>query len=245
MIIQSSSQIITLRPNKFYVLSTVIYRNIIYQFTKYRKNLSEKTIISALHFNYFLIGFIVKRHFNVESKIHESIINIEKRRILIICNHLTRVDPYLVLSVLPFSVYKKLLPIRFFTANMYFKSEVVSLLLKLQGCFHSHTVINKISGLKGGLKFSDSGHTLFMFPQGKRVRNLTESANVTIGPAYLAKYRNFTILPVHIDYSPDKKRVVINWGKAFTIEKDMIHEDLQLTSKLIMEEVFKLNNQYD
>lgn len=246
MLIQSHTQIKSLRNNKYQILLNILYFNSVCQLIEIKRKLKVNIITSVLKFNYFTSTIILKNFFKIESSIDDEVLKITDKRILIVCNHYTKFDPYIILSELPYSLYKQLLPIRFFTANMYFRPKVASFFLKIQGCFRAKSVPNKTSGLKSGLNLSDQGHTLLMFPQGKRVKNSSEQEFVTIGPGYLTKYRNFTILPVYIEFGNkvpnEKRKVIARWGKPFKVKKEKLNDELHDISKQIMNEVFKLNN---
>lgn len=166
---------------------------------------------------------------------YPSDFSLPTNRCLIIANHRTRLDPYFILATLPEEVFYKLLPIRLFTANVYLRSWWQRIPLRLTGSFRAYSHPKKISGLHGGLYFSDTGQTLMMFPQGKRVEKDTLS-NLKIGPGYLAKHRNFTILPVHIAIKRQGiKRVTVTWNKPFILPE----QDRDLSIPEITRTIFK------
>lgn len=209
--------------------------------SKIETPLKEKIIgwIVTLVFvtTYYLSIWIIKLYFKIDCKVPKEILNLPKKRYLIIANHNRLVDPYIIFSTLPVKILLLLSPVRFFTANLYLKHFWQRLLLTPFGCFRAYSDNRyKISGLKGGLKLSDIGQTLFIFPQGKRVEDLNK-IKPKIGIAYLVKHRGFTMIPVFIDYKKSK----IIWGKPFSLNKTQKEKKLVELSQLIFNKVISLS----
>lgn len=157
-------------------------------------------------------------------------------RLLIVANHQRACDPYVLLATLPWNIFWKLLPIRFFTANVYLSHWWQKVFLKPFGCFYAQSVSGKISGVKGGLLLSDEGNSLFIFPEGKR-RRVGEARELKVGVGYLVKHREFVILPVEINYGAD--RTTVHWKKAFHVPRRKREDDLDSLTKQIFARVAK------
>lgn len=169
-------------------------------------------------------------------KISGSIGKIQaNERYIIIANHTSRHDAPMIISSLPFKAFKKMLPIRFFTAEKELYKKYTGVIIRMCGGFRSHSVKDKISGLHGGLTLSDNEETLFMFPQGKMVKNKHEFMT---GVAYLVKKRNFHIIPTYVSVANGKKKVV--FGKSFELtQKQTCLDDIDLT-QLLQKRVYSL-----
>ena len=147
------------------------------------------------------------------------------RRYLIAANHRTWLDVFLILSSLPLGVFLTLIPIKIFTANVYMRTWWQRLVLFAIGGFPAN--------FSHGLKFSDQGFSLFIFPEGKRARP-GQDLELKPGLGRLVKSRDFTVLPVHINYG-NPRDVEINWRR-------MIYLDINKRSrseKVITSQIFK------
>lgn len=238
--IQSISQVTSLSEPQYLTLLRIIYANFAYYLKLQSEKLEVKCITLVLKTTHKSIATLLRHMYSIQATIPREILQLEKGRYLIVANHRKRIDSYLILSTLPYSVYKDLLPIRFFTANVYLSNLWQRILFRLTGCFRAYSVEGKLSGLKGGLQLSDKGHSLFIFPQGKRIKN-DSIKDVKVGPAYLAEKRNFTILPVHIAYEASgTKSTRIVWGKPFTSAELNKRENLEELSQDIFKKVLEL-----
>jgi len=200
-------------------------------------------VTQVFKITYCLFGWIIRLYFNVECKVPREILELSKKRFLIVANHKSLIDPYLIFATLPIKILLLLSPVRFFTANIYLKYFWQQLLLIPFGCFRAYSDKKyKISGVKGGLELSDIGQSLFIFPQGKRVEDL-RLIKPKIGIAYLIKHRDFTVIPVLIDCNKVliTKKTRIVWGKPFRINKTQKTKNLVELSQLIFDKVIQLS----
>lgn len=190
---------------------------------------------------HLFIAKLFVKCFNVQAEIPDELRNLPRGRYLIVANHPKRFDPWVIIYSLSIKTYHNLLPIRFFTANKYLDRWWLLPYLLIHGCFRAYKVENKISGVKGGLLFSDQGHSLFIFPEGK-VNFNQEEVRPKIGIAYLAKSRNFTILPVQVKYQKNTNtEIKVIWGKPFKTEVFANHDNLDDLAETIFNYVKKLN----
>lgn len=240
MIIQSISQITSISHPKYLIILDIVIDNFLYYVKTKREILEVFVIRSVLLTTYVITSRIFRSHYQVEIKLHNEVLNLKPNRYLIVANHRRAIDPYLILATLPFNSFKSLLPIRFFTANIYLKRLWQRALLEAFGSFRAYSVESKLSGVKGGLYLSDRGQSLFIFPEGKRNRQRSKN-ELKIGVAYLAQRRDFTILPVLINYVG--KKTIINWGEPFGIDHKTKTEDLNKLTKLIFNRVLQLSAQ--
>lgn len=203
------------------------------------KRLQLKTIIQwNQQLIHMITASVYKRVFNISGVIHSDLLSLPDARILIVVNHTRKRDPFDILSVLPFSVFKKLTPIRFFTANRFFSQWIKKSIVTLLGCFRAYKTENVVSGLKGGLQFSDNGQTLCIFPQGRIHKNSKATNDLKEGVAYLVKKRQFLLLPVFIRFEGNKRSII--WGKPFTISRKELRMDFSTLTKHIFRHVSDL-----
>lgn len=240
MIIQSISQITLVSRPKYLIILDIAIDNLSYYVKTKREILEANVIKSILLTTHILASGFLRRLYRVEAILPKEYFNPKIDRYLIVANHYRAIDPYLILATLPFNSFRSLLPIRFFTANIYFQRWWQRIFLQAFGSFRAYSVENKLSGVKGGLYLSDKGQSLLIFPEGKRVApNL--KVELKIGVACLVQHRDFTILPAYIDYGDRKTK--INWGKPFKVNDKMKSTDLNTLAKLIFNRVLQLSAQ--
>lgn len=240
MIIQSISQITSLSRPRYLIILDIAIDNLLY-YVKTKREILEANIIKlVLLTTHIVASNFLRRIFRVKATIPRKLFDLEKGRYLIVANHHRAIDSYLILATLPFNSFKLLLPIRFFTANIFLQKWWQRVFLQAFGSFRAYSVENKLSGVKGGLSLSDRGQSLLIFPEGKRV---APNSNVEpkIGVAYLAQRRDFTILPVNISYRD--KKTNIYWGQPFQISAEMKSKDLNVLTKIIFNKVLQLSVQ--
>lgn len=238
MIIQSITQITSIRRSRYLIILEIMLDNLLYYVRTKREIPQSFAIRSCSLTAHILLSNLFRILFRIESETSIEILNLKVDRYLIVANHQRALDPCLIFASLPLSSFRILLPIRFFTANIYLKTWWQRMFLGSFGCFRAYSTDGKISGVKGGLYFSDKGQSLFIFPEGKRNRN-NSKIELKVGAGYLAQKRDFTILPVSINYS-DKKTSVI-WGEPFRVNDKS--SDLEKLTKTIFKKVLQLSAQ--
>lgn len=244
MIIQSVSQITSISRPRSLILFEIILDNYLYYLKTNRLIVESLLVKGVLIATYITISRFLRWYYHTEITISKKLLNIEKDRFIIVANHKKAIDPYLILATLPFDVYLTFLPIRFFTANVFLKHWWQRCFLLPFGSFRAYSTEGKLSGVKGALQLSDQGQSLFIFPEGKRVKH-TKKAELKVGVAYLAQRRNFTIIPVNIDYkrSSSKRKTQIIWGAPFKHSFDIQYEDLNAITRKIFRKVQVLSAQ--
>lgn len=87
---------------------------------------------------------------------------------LLIANHQSKMDPFIVLAHLPFSTFKKIVPIRFPVHHDFMKLRRYRYPLSLLGAYDiGGTPWAKMIGLLRTKKYLDDKTTVFIFPEGK------------------------------------------------------------------------------
>jgi 1-acyl-sn-glycerol-3-phosphate acyltransferase len=87
---------------------------------------------------------------------------------LLIANHRSKMDPFVVLAHLPFFTFLRILPIRFPVHHDFMKRRIFRYTLPFLGSYDiGGTPWTKMLGLLRTKKYLDQGTTVFLFPEGK------------------------------------------------------------------------------
>lgn len=196
----------------------------------------------VLLLHHFLLSKYLLWYYNIVFHIPPKMLTLAKGRYLIVANHRKKIDPWIIFATLPRSIFRSLLPIRFFTANAYLDRWWIRVLLWSSGCFRAYSVEGKISGVKGGIILSDRGQALFIFPEGKCIKD-EETVTPQAGVAYLVQQRNFTIIPVHVSYenSNTSRRTYVRWGEPLEIKHEVRTMELSRLAQKIFSYVQRLS----
>lgn len=135
---------------------------------------------------YVFCGWLLRFFYLAKRTLPENIHSLE-RGSLLISNHRSKIDPFVVLAYLPFSVFLKLLPIRFPTDNDFMEKAWLRPMLRLLGSYDiGATPREKMLGLLRTKEFLDDGTTVFLFPEGKicrdRVGEFERGIEFFVGP---------------------------------------------------------------
>lgn len=107
---------------------------------------------------------------------------------LLVANHQSRMDPFLVLSCIPFGLFLRILPIKFPVLHKYMVNPYLSGSLKILGCYDIGK--NSRENMVGFLYTRDllkKGKTVFLFPEGKISKNGDEISNFKMGIEFFVK----------------------------------------------------------
>jgi 1-acyl-sn-glycerol-3-phosphate acyltransferase len=186
----------------------------------------------------YLILFIpIKLIYNTNVSISPQLNTLEGNRLLVVANHRRALDPYILLTSLPFIVFIKLLPIRFPTANMYLQEWWQKAFLIPFGCFRAYSEADKLSGMKGALKLSDKGQTIFIFPEGKR-KWKSDLVDIKPGVGYLIQKRDFIVIPACINYLEGMTKIV--WGAPFKLSNTKLVTNIEKLTTNVFKRVIEL-----
>ncbi|MDO8520583.1 MAG: lysophospholipid acyltransferase family protein [bacterium] len=95
-----------------------------------------------------------------------------ERGSLIIANHQSMVDPFVITMNLPFLAYLKLVPIYFPVTSEYMRKPIVGFLMRLLGCYDvGISKQEKMQAFFHTRKLIQQGQTVFLFPEGKISHN--------------------------------------------------------------------------
>lgn len=158
---------------------------------------------------------------------------------LIVANHQRALDPFVIICGLPYKHALKLLPINFMTANFFYDS-FIRPLCWVSGCFPARNPKgkHKIYGVDGGVELLQNNFSVFVFPEGKRMRDgsrgQAHSGVVRINQAS----PNTPLLLCHIKYNNGLKALLR--GKRFDITYSLAKKQTYANPEPVMDEVFAL-----
>jgi 1-acyl-sn-glycerol-3-phosphate acyltransferase len=159
-----------------------------------------------------------------------KVANINKP-VIIVANHRSKLDPFVIISYLPKELRSQLLPIRFMTANIYYFSWQRPLMY-LMGCFPSHPHKNfRNFGVDGAVNSLNKGYSMLIFPEGKRTKQRIAAKKGVTTIAQSVEKPNFLLC--HIDW--ESKEVELSFkllGSSSTPEK--------LTPDQVMDAIYAL-----
>lgn len=244
MIIQSLSQISSATRPKYLVVWNLLQENLEFKLARRKSQIRGSAITIILHLTHAIASRPIRLLFRIDATVPKELLSLNpNNRYLIVCNHQQRIDPCLVLAALPYKSILAISPIRFFTANKLLRFFWQRLALGMFGSFRAHSTNGKISGVRGGLRLSDKGHTLFIFPQGK-IRKNKLNGGLKVGIGYLVKRRNFIILPAYLSSikGSSEGTTCVRWGKPFSLSPQEIDKDLSELTDYIFSHVTSLSD---
>jgi 1-acyl-sn-glycerol-3-phosphate acyltransferase len=158
---------------------------------------------------------------------------------IIVANHRRSLDPFVTICGLPYAQAIKLLPINFMTANFFYDS-FIRPLCWLAGCYPARDPKgkHKIFGVDGSVELIKNGFSVFMFPEGKRMRDGSR------GPAHSGVVRIHQAVPetqlllCHMKYNNSLKAMLS--GKRFELVYNFAQKSKYTDPETIMDELFAL-----
>lgn len=192
----------------------------------------EKIIIKdrLIHFNqkilFLVFLFWVKILFWAEIINHKTHREVD-RPVVIIANHMSGWDPFLIFSALRRKhVFLGGSAYRLPAYYSFFKNPIYRAFFKAFGVYSIQPKGNLKDSLAETLQHIREGHNMVFFPQGKRVP-INEKAEAKKGIGYLAKCASFYILPVYLEYDQHgEEGFEIKFGaKAKIVFGDLIESE--------------------
>lgn len=168
---------------------------------------------------------------------------------LIISNHASRIDPWIIGYFMPKNLFYKNKALRFMAFKRYMNIFGLGLFLKSWGAYpvekYTGKPLNEILALT--IQILQKEHPLVIFPEGRMKKIKPEDYRARPGIAYLAKETGLPILPALIKIEKRKflpRKYKIKFGKVFYY-KDIadVSGDLREDADKIMERVRKLSEE--
>ncbi|HST05491.1 MAG TPA: CDP-archaeol synthase [Chloroflexia bacterium] len=164
---------------------------------------------------------------------------------IIAANHASVLDAFLVSVAFPWHSFKKLLPVRYMTHDAYLKQTWQKLLMFPFGSFPARKDGDK-RGLDLAVDLLDKGQTIFIFPEGKRLKHgLGRASTAKVGVAYLAARTGAKVIPVNIQWLDAEQRkaegvrVVLHVGLELGVDGGP--PDLQPVADGVLRHIYSLS----
>ncbi len=159
------------------------------------------------------------------------------QRYIIASNHQSRLDPFVVFSLLPTKYRRVLLPVKSMTWAIIYYAPFVRPFAWLLGCFpsHSHGHPNKLFGLEASLTLLNQGFNIYIAPEGSRTLRKDSDPKQGIS-RMLAASPDTKLLLVHLEW-----RVYSKWRRHLTMTIAEAPKDLDVSNpKTIMDAIYAL-----
>ena len=137
---------------------------------------------------------------------------------MIIANHISMLDAFMVIASFSRKEAVQLTPIRTITRNKYLFWQPYGHLLRMNGCFPAKPKKGMLHGLDAAQRFAETC-SLFFFPQGK-ISDPADRHQLRSGAAVVANEREIPLIPVFI--KKDGLRYVVVRGESFKADGDDI-----------------------
>lgn len=138
----------------------------------------RNTLIFSVQFSsYFVLYIPLRIFFRAHRSLPDDFSRLT-RGSLVIANHQSMVDPFIVMGNLPFFTFVRLLPVRFPTDHEYMASPVLGQALRFFGCYDvGATPRMRMCTLLKTCDLLRSGETVFLFPEGSIARSEMKEFN--------------------------------------------------------------------
>jgi 1-acyl-sn-glycerol-3-phosphate acyltransferase len=148
--------------------------------------------------------------------------------VLIISNHISHFDPFLVIGQFTFKEIRRITPIYTIMTNSLLYGKPFSPFLRLIGCFPAKPRKNTLHGLEAAQNYANHG-SLFFFPEGG-IRGGKNATRLRSGAAVVANKNMVSVVPVFIRRDGFRFKTVS--GKMFRTKNESI--------EAMMERVYEL-----
>ena len=157
------------------------------------KKIRLKNIPQLLTFSFF--AFWLKYILRLRVKGIEKIYI--KKPLIIVSNHRSKLDPFLILSALGWRNFFRINPLRFPLHKKYSESWWPGPLSRIVGCYKIEKKGDLDESLRSTFEVINQNYSLIYFPEGQVVKK-SEKVEPKKGIGYLCGKKNVNILPVNI-----------------------------------------------
>ncbi|HLM83674.1 MAG TPA: lysophospholipid acyltransferase family protein [Candidatus Bathyarchaeia archaeon] len=170
-----------------------------------------------------------------------------KKPFIVVSNHVSRLDPFLILSALGWKNFIAANPWRFPLHKIYADSWWLGPTSRLIGCYKIEGKGDLTRSLESTFNVIDNSYSLIFFPEGQTVKK-GQKVPLKKGIGYICEHKNINILPVKItseNFKENKKARL--WHLGVTFGQIINSRDLRKQNGLenlhlgIMEKVKSLN----
>lgn len=153
--------------------------------------------------------------------------------VIFIANHQNTLDPFVIISALPDSTAKRIIPLKFIVANIFY-FRWYRFLAYLAGCFpaHKHHENHDTFGIGESMRSLRNGYSFFIFPEGKRTGGKRVPAKKGIEPI-LREFPDVQTILARIEWENNNKKITITY-------EALPESPLYLTADEIMDKIYAL-----
>jgi 1-acyl-sn-glycerol-3-phosphate acyltransferase len=129
---------------------------------------------------------------------------------VIAANHQTYLDPWMVLSRIPTSIWKKIGTPRALVANRFFEYPILGSYLRSMGSFPAKAHRTDPYGLEYANRLLERGQSIVIFPEGRITLHRQNPARH--GVMVLAQRPNVRIIPMHFEWARPRSKAKFDLG---------------------------------
>ncbi len=186
---------------------------------------NEKMLFVSQHFFYHFFYRWVRHIFDADVlhvKVHKEKLD---RPVIIVANHVSGWDPFLIFSILNSKFVLSNLVWRLPAARSQFKTSLHRTFFKLIGVYPIQGMGDLNKSLETTFEILDKGHNTVFFPEAKRT-SLSEKVEPKKGIAHLIERKNVYILPIFLEYKRrNKNKKGVKIGKSRAVVGDLIRSE--------------------
>ena len=195
--------------------------------------------IFILIVTHLFLATILRFIFRIEINFEDANVN-KNKRYIVVANHPSKLDPFLILAALPLSIFVRLTPFNFVTSEKYLKRGYYKYLLKMWGCV-SNIEKNKKKPLIILKEKLNDNETIFLFPGGELEKE-GKLNSPKVGAIYLEReVRDSLLLPIKIEISNKINILNLLRRKVRTkieIKKEFRHKEFKEDLQPLADELY-------
>ncbi|MGM0628822.1 MAG: lysophospholipid acyltransferase family protein [Patescibacteria group bacterium] len=205
-----------------------------------RRKIKKSVALSVWFFSYFVVFIVSKIFLSIQTYYEDENFKDVKKPMVVVSNHKTPFDPWIIFVSLPFTVLLRLFPIRPFAKKEFKGNSFLAVLSKLKitkFIYYIYDVITipdtdsfdgKIDPLVEALK---NKNTILMFPEGG-IFFKEGVSEFKKGAVAIQERSGAPILPCSVRLGSKRlfrRKVFVSFGEVLYIPKDLFNEDESYT----------------
>ncbi len=203
--------------------------------------------------SYFVVFVLSKIFLSISTYYEDKDFQKIRKPVIVVSNHKSCFDPWIIFVSLPFKVLLRLLPIRPFAKNNFKKNSLLWFLSSLKITAFVYYIYNVITipdvdsfqeKIKPLVKALKEKNTILIFPEGKIILN-EDVGEFKKGIVALQERTGVPILPCAVHYDKKgifRRKTQVSFGKATYVPKKLLKnkEDYTEAREYLRKEVLRL-----